>query len=85
MLDKEQQFLVKRINSIEEYDMLMSLNLEESITVDSKKHFKPFYILQPIGTNKCVHINNKNLSIQNCKETDDIKFKGNFAGSKCNI
>ena len=84
-LDPEQQFQIKRIGTIEDYNLLLSLSLEENIDEKSKKDFRPFFVLQPIGTNKCVHINNNNLSIKNCMETDDIKFKGNFVGSKCNL
>lgn len=84
-LDKEQQFLIKRIESVQDYNLLLSLSLEENIKEDSIKNFKPFFVLQPIGSNKCVHINNNNLVIKNCMETDDIKFKSNFVGSKCNI
>jgi len=77
-----QQFRIKKINNIKEYNNLMDLNLEEKITEESEY---PFYILQPLNSNKCVHIDNGNLTIENCKETDNIKFEGYFSKSHCNV
>ena len=77
-----QHFRIKKINNIKEYNNLMDLNLEEKITEESEY---PFYILQPLNSNKCVHIDNGNLTIDKCKETDNIKFEGYFSKSHCNV
>ena len=82
IFDPQQQFRIKKINNETEYNNLMDLNLEEKIVEPSNF---PFYILQPINSNKCVHIDNGNLSINNCKETDNIKFQGYFSKSHCNV
>ena len=85
IFDPQQQFRVKKIESVEDYNNLMDLNLEEKISKESEDKFKPFYILQPMNSNKCVFINEGNLSIKNCQESDNIKFEGYFSQSHCNV
>lgn len=82
IFDPQQQFRIKKINNDIEFNNLMDLNLEEKITENSDY---PFYILQPINSNKCVHIEDGNLRIENCKETENIKFQAYFSKSHCNV
>ena len=45
----------------------------------------PFYILQPEHSQKCVNVENKELSIKQCTDDNTIRFTGNFVNKNCSV
>ena len=84
-IDKEQQFRITKINNLDEYNDLLAQNIQPLIPDTHTNIIYPFYILQPIASEKCVTIKNDGLSIEPCSEENFIRFNGYMDNSDCNV
>lgn len=84
--DTEQQFVLNKINNLDEYNYLLATNIQDNLTDTENKNVSyPFYVLQPDNSTKCVSINNKQLQIVPCNGEEDVRFEGYSDSNKCNI
>ena len=84
LLDKEQYFNLGKVNNLDEYNNLMMMNNNMPIDKDDSIEY-PFYILQPEHSQKCVNVENKELSIKQCTNDNTIRFTGNFVNQNCSV
>jgi len=84
--DTEQQFVLNKINNLDEYNYLLATNIQDNLTdAENKNVSYPFYVLQPDNSTKCVSINNKQLQIVPCNGDEEVRFEGYSDSNKCNI
>ena len=84
--DTEQQFVLNKINNLDEYNYLLATNIQDNLTdAENKNVSYPFYVLQPDNSTKCVSINNKQLQIVPCNGEEEVRFEGYFDSNKCDI
>jgi hypothetical protein len=84
--DTEQQFVLNKINNLDEYNYLLATNIQDNLTDEENKNVNyPFYVLQPDNSNKCVSINNKQIQIVPCNGEEEVRFEGYFDSNKCDI
>ena len=84
LLDKEQYFNLSQVKNVDEYNNLMMMNNNTPIDKDDSIEY-PFYILQPEHSQKCVNVENKELSIKQCSNDNTIRFTGNFVNQNCSV
>ena len=84
LLDKEQYFNLSQVKNVDEYNNLMMMNNNTPIDKDDSIEY-PFYILQPEHSQKCVNVENKELSIKQCTNDNTIRFTGNFVNQNCSV
>ena len=84
LLDKEQYFNLSQVKNVDEYNNLMMMNNNTPIDKDDSIEY-PFYILQPEHSQKCVNVENKELSIKQCTDDNTIRFTGNFVNQNCSV
>jgi len=84
LLDKEQYFNLSQVKNVDEYNNLMMMNNNTPIDKDDTIEY-PFYILQPEHSQKCVNVENKELSIKQCTNDNTIRFTGNFVNQNCSV
>jgi len=84
LLDKEQYFNLSQVKNVDEYNNLMMMNNNTPIDKDDSIEY-PFYILQPEHSQKCVNVENKELSIKQCTDDNTIRFTGNFVNKNCSV
>jgi hypothetical protein len=82
IFDKKQFFDLDSIENVDEYNnlLLMNLNSKISPSVDVKY---PFYTLKPNKSNKCVHLDNKEIKIKPCNDEETIRYTGHFSNKDC--
>ena len=85
LFDREQYFVLNQINNLDEYNNLLAMNLSPTIDNSAEKIEYPFYVLQPQNSNKCISIDNSNVSIKPCSSDEAIRFKGYLNNNECNI
>jgi hypothetical protein len=84
LLDKEQYFNLSQVKNLDEYNNLLMMNNNTPIDNDDSIEY-PFYILQPEHSQKCVNVENKELSIKQCTNDNTIRFTGNFVNQNCSV
>lgn len=84
-LDKEQHFQIRKINNLDEYNDLLTHNIQPLIPETMANIQYPFYILQPVVSTKCVNMKKDGLSIEPCSDDNYIRFNGYIDNSDCNV
>jgi hypothetical protein len=84
-IDSEQKFRITKITDLDEYNDLLAQNIQPLIPKTRTNITYPFYILQPISSEKCVSIKKEGLSIEPCSEENFIRFNGYMDNSDCNV
>ena len=85
MFDRDQYFVLKEINNLDEYNNLLAMNLTPVIDNPNELIDFPFYVLQPQNSTKCVTLKNSSISIKPCESDDSVRFKGYMNNNECNI
>ena len=82
IFDKKQFFELDSIENDDEYNNLLSMNLQPKLRLEEKVDY-PFTILKPNKSTKCVHIDNKSLQIKPCTDDKSIRYTSHFYNDKC--
>ena len=86
IFNKEQHFKIKKIDNLDEYNFLLGINMNDTLTEEENKNINyPFYVLQPDKSNKCVVSDNKSMTIQSCNKTKSSRYVGYFNDNNCNV
>lgn len=82
MFDKKQYFDLESIKNTDEYNNLLLMNLQPQLSEDMNVEY-PFYVLKPNKSNKCVHLEDKQIKIKPCNDEESIRYTGHFSNSEC--
>jgi hypothetical protein len=82
MFDKKQYFDLESIKNTDEYNNLLLMNLQPQLSEEMNVDY-PFYVLKPNKSNKCVHLDNKQIKIKPCNDEESIRYIGHFTNSEC--
>ena len=86
IFNNEQHFKIKKIDNLDEYNFLLGININDTLTEEENKNINyPFYVLQPDKSNKCVVSDNKSMTIQPCNKTKSSRYVGYFNDNNCNV
>lgn len=82
MFDKKQYFDLERVTNKDEYNNLLLTNLQPQLSEENKVEY-PFYVLKPNKSNKCVHLDDKQIKIKPCNDEKSVRYVGHFSNSEC--
>ncbi len=82
IFDKKQYFDLDSVENVDEYNNLLLMNLNPKISPDIKVNY-PFYVVKPSKSNKCVHLDNKEIKIKPCNDDTSVRYVGHFSNKEC--
>ncbi len=82
IFDKKQYFDLDSIDNVDEYNNLLLMNLNSKISPDLKVEY-PFYVLKPNKSNKCVHLDNREVKVKPCNDDASVRYVGHFSNKEC--
>ena len=82
IFDKEQYFDLDSVENVDEYNNLLLMNLNPKLSPDLNVKY-PFYVIKPNKTNKCVHLENKEIKVKPCNDDESVRYVGHFSNTEC--